>query len=47
MEKFGQYSFRTRRVLGASKKIPPDKNKEKMKLKSTAVYNGTIFGSSK
>jgi len=29
--------------------MPPDnyKNKEKMRLKSTAVYNGTILGSSK
>ena len=33
------------KFLAPQKKIPPDK--EKMKLKSTAVYNGTIFGSSK
>ena len=35
------------KFLAPQKKIPPDKNKEKMRLKSTAVYNGTILGSSK
>ena len=35
------------KFLAPQKKMPQDnyKNKEKMRLKSTAVYNGTIFGS--
>ena len=40
------------KFLAPQKKAAPDnygnyKNKEKMRLKSTAVYNGTIFWSSK
>ena len=37
------------KFLATQKKMPLDnyKNKEKMRLKSTAVYNGTIFWSSK
>ncbi len=40
------------KFLAPQKKIPPDnygnyKNKGKTRLKSTAVYNGTIFWSSK
>ena len=37
------------KFLAPQKKAAPDnyKNKEKMRLKSTTVYNGTIFWSSK